>query len=208
MTARKEIRISDPLIPKIELDIKQRGIASENDWYIAAIEHFLSCKKLEHAEGMKLLVLRYPAVCLKCNKPIEAGQWGLYGRGVGVICIDCYIEKLGDKAVIAKHMKMRELTQINKALTAENERLADRLEILTYADKLTQLHEMTKEQRDLIFQYIKEPFPTDTEKQRFEEIMQHAEKQDALVRDLEQQLQKHMRYKKKPFQIPTEESST
>jgi len=206
MTTRKEIRIPDPMISKIEFDVKEQAMASENDWWIAAAEHFLSCKKLEHAEGMKLLVLRYPATCLKCSHPIEAGQWALYGRGVGAVCIDCYIGKLGDKAIIAKHMKMRELTQINHALMTENERLSDRFEILTFGDKLEQLYNTAKEQRELVFQYLKEPFPTDRERAPLSDIIQQTQKQDAILRDVESFLQKHIRLKKKrPIEFPQEQ---
>jgi hypothetical protein len=199
----KTLRLPDPLVQKIIDDVKQQGLESENEWFTKACEHFLACKKLEHAEGMKLMILRYPATCLKNPEHhIEAGQWALYGRGVGAVCIDCYVGKLGDKALIAKFLKSRELDQINKALLKENERLADRFEILAFGDKLEQIYTMNKEQRELIFKYIKEPFPSDQEKQAFEHIIQESQKQDEIIRDVETFLQKHIKIKRKPVEFP------
>src|SRR4030042_641296 len=157
---QKNMRISEQLAQAIENDTKHKGFASENEWLIKASQHLRDCTKSDEQAAMKLIILRYATSCIKCHKPIPEGQWALYGRGIGAVCMDCYIERVGDKATVAKFLKMRELSHTVKALKSEAERLADNTEVLVFAGKLDDFLKKAQQVRDLAMQYMKEPFAT------------------------------------------------
>lgn len=203
MPTQKILRLPEDLIQALENDVKQKGLPSENEYMIQALRHFITCTKTDESASMKLIVLRYDATCLKCRKHVAVGQWALYGKGVGIICMDCYVERVGDKATVAKFLKMREYTQSIKALKLEGDRLADRVEVLVFADKLTEFFKKSQELRDLAMQYMKQPFATDKERQAFEDLVRSEQEQDALLKDLSQFFEKRIK-PKKWLQIPQE----
>ncbi len=205
MVTQKILRLPEDLIQALENDVKQKGLPSENEYMIQALRHFITCTKTDESASMKLIVLRYDATCLKCRKHVEVGQWALYGKGVGIICMDCYVERVGDKATVAKFLKMREYAQSIKALRLEGDRLADRVEVLVFAGKLDEFLKKSQQTRDLAMQYMKQPFAKDEEQQKaLEDLIRSEQEQDALLKDLSTFFEKRIK-PKKWLQIPQEE---
>jgi len=177
MSSKKTYRLPKRLADAVSRDYKQQGMDSENQYVIKALEHFLICKDGMSQSQMKLIVLQYPANCKRCDKHIEAGNWALYGRGVGAICMDCYVEKIGDKALIAKWLKMRELKQVVKALRAEAERLAVNVEVGKVAEYIEKMKEKTTIMYSRLMSYFRAMGNID-ERQQLEELMRVIKEQE------------------------------
>lgn len=204
MVTQKILRLPEDLVQALENDVKQKGLPSENEYMIQALRHFITCTKTDESASMKLIVLRYDATCLKCHKHVAVGQWALYGKGVGIICIDCYVERIGDKATVAKFLKNREYDQSIRAMKREAERLADKVEVLVFAGKLDEYLKKFDELRVLGLQYMKEPFAKEEEQQKATENLIRAEDElKPLLADLKNFWEKRIK-PKKWLQIPQE----
>lgn len=103
---------------------------------------------------MHMIVLRYPGHCLKCQKALSPGDWALYGQGIGAICIDCFTQRIGDKALLAKYLKLREYERIINALKIEAERLAQTVEFGQIVEKIDMLHKTNKEIHRSLMDYF------------------------------------------------------
>lgn len=172
MVSRKQFRIPDELGIRVEKDAKEKGI-SENDWGTMCIEHFLTCKKLEQVGGLKLIMSKFPNNCLKadCRKEINIGDYVLWGKGVGVICMDCYVKRYGDKALIAKDLKMRELRQTIKAYNKELDRLSKKVNKYQFYEKVQVLQDHAAEVQTLATKYMKQEFVDGAEKEKLDEFL-------------------------------------
>jgi len=159
---------------------QQKGIDSENQYVIKALEHFLICKDGMSSSQMRLIVLQYPAKCMRCHQHIDAGNWALYGRGVGAICMDCYVERIGDKALVAKFLKMREYKQIVKALQKEAERLAVKVEVGKVAEYVEEMKEKTKIIYARLMSYFR-AMGNINERQELEELMRVIKEQEKIM---------------------------
>jgi len=198
------LRLPDDLAQALTDDVKQKGLPSENEYMIQALRHFLKCTKTDESASMKLIVLRYATTCLKCHHSIEAGKWALYGKGIGAICIDCYVERIGDKATVAKFLKNREYDQTIKAMKREAERLADKVEVLVFAGKLDEYLKKFEELRILGLQYMKQPFVKEEEQQKAtENLLRVEEELKPLLTELTNFWEKRIK-PKKWLQIPQE----
>lgn len=196
MVKTKTPRISDKLADNIEKDAKQRGLP-ENEWMTKAFEHFLICKKTDDTAPMKLIVLRYPANCLRCKGKISAGEWALYGRGVGAVCIDCYVERIGDKALIAKYLKLREWKQILKAVKAECEKFAQRLEGYQLTDKVRILETQFNDLNAETIKYLKEKIGTAEESKALENVVRATEKLKQTINEVRAFFEKLLKQRKR-----------
>lgn len=194
-------RINPKLKRAIEQDCKQRGMSSLNEYFVRALEHFLTCSKLELSAQMRLIVLKYDGKCLRCGNEVKAGNWALYGRGVGVVCMDCYIERIGDKALVAKYLKIREWKQVSKALKAECERLAQDLEDYRLIARMKELETKNKEVNKSIMQYLTEKIGTPDEQQGWEEIVRKRQEEDRLVNGIRELYEKLKIRKKRPKSV-------
>lgn len=204
MSERFGFRMTKELKDAIEKDAKQGSFPSMNEWLTEAAKHFLECKKAYQASSMRLIVLKYSGYCLnpKCKRKVEVGEWAYYGRGVGIICLDCFIERLGDKAVIAKYMKMRELRHMIKVFQAELGRLADKLDIYATADKLDELHKQATELKNLCFRYLKECVGRPEEQKALEEVIRATQKELEMLHNMEEFFAKRLKrkIKKAPYE--------
>lgn len=197
MSERETIRVPPDLKKQVAPEMKRRGIATKQDFYVEAIKHFLQCKTFDTTGAMRLIVLKYPANCLyHKDERIEAGQWAYYGSGVGAICLDAFIERLGDKAIVRKYLKNRELERTHKFLKAECNRLADRLETFEIGDKALVALRQVELEHDLAMRYFKEGLGTPEEKEFLEDLMRSNKKTKEIIRDVEDYLQKMLRLKK------------
>lgn len=197
MVKQKAFRVPDKLATQLEKDAIEKTI-SENDWGIQAFEHYLSCKKLEQVGAMRLIVLKFKDQCInpKCKRPIDAGEWALWGRGTGVICIDCYVTRIGDKPLVAKYLKMREYKQIIKALSVEADRLAGTVEGYQLGDKLNQLVESSSGMHKAAMEYLREAIGTDKEKEALEELIRSTTKNFEIQKNIELFLERSLHVKK------------
>lgn len=194
---KKTYRVPEKLIGKVQRDMKEQGIISENEYVLQAMQHFLECKKADVTQSMKLIVLKYDGKCLKCNNKVAAGNWAYYGRGVGIVCLDCSVLKgHGDKALVAKYLKSREFAHLIKSLRSEADRLADKVEIFTMGDKLASWKKKSLEVKELVFKYLTELQGTDRERQVLEEIARQSKREDELLRDIESFFERHIKIKK------------
>ena len=197
-TPEKKARISDTLAASIEKDTKEQGLASENEWMINAFEHFLTCKKTEQIAGMKLMVLKYDGHCIKGDHEVKAGDWAYYGRGVGVICLDCAISQgLGDKTLVTKYLKLREYQRLVKALKNEADRLADKVEGLTVADRFENIEKMNADLHKLVMGYLKGEFANDKERNILEEIEKLSAKLSEALNEFEQFMERVLQIKRR-----------
>jgi hypothetical protein len=195
--AQLNFSISEDLKIAIENDYKQRGFDNATDFYRKALEHFLNCKEDEKSQAMRLLVTKYDGFCLKCRHEIPKGSWALYGKGVGLICLDCYIQRIGDKTLIAKYLKNRELTQITKALQDEADRLAEKVEAYRGIEKLDSLTTQEEKLHKIALEYLQTKLGTPQEKETFEEILRENEVIKHLIRDIEEFIAKYIQIRKR-----------
>lgn len=196
MVSKKTYRIPDNLIKQIQRDMERRNITSENEWAIQAFQHVLTCKKLEPNAEMKLIVLRYPAKCIKCGSNIDAGSWGLWGRGVGAVCMDCYIERIGDKALVAKWLKMRQYQRLIKALKNEAERLGTEVEMYKLGEKVKKIDGLVSELHKKVMEYLRAQVGTADENKALEEITVLCGKAFEVLRDVQNWLEQDLEKKK------------
>jgi len=194
---QKGFRLPDNLLNQIEKDRIERNIQSENEYAIEALKHFLSCKRLETTGAMKLIVLKYPSHCLKCGESLGVGDYALWGRGIGSICMECYVKRIGDKPMIAKFLKMREWKQLIKALEKEANRLGDKVEQGQLYEKMELMFSESSAIHKLLMGFVKEGVGTEAEKKIFEDVIRLATKQFQTLRDIEDFLQRKMNLRKK-----------
>lgn len=196
-TTQKNWRLSTRILSLMAEDIKLKGAKSETEYVEKALEHYLKCKSEDVGQDFRLLLLRWDAKCLKHDgEIIKAGNWAFYGRGVGAICLDAMLERLGDRGLVAKFLKSRELKLTIQALQKEADRLADKVEAGQLAERLTELVSKVSTQDKLLAEYLKSNLPTTEEKAKLEDIMRQAQTIEELVEWIKQFLQ---RAKKRPL---------
>jgi hypothetical protein len=181
------LRISEDLIKQVQTDIEKRGV-TQTQWFLDAAEHYLACSKTEKTESMRLIVFKYAGTCLKCGRRVEGGEWGLYGRGVGVVCMDCYVEKIGDKSLVAKYLKTREYERLVKVLKQQADGYADKVEIYAVGEKHGEVTQEIKKTDELVKRYLTSAVATDQEKQVLENLVQREKDIDRYLYDLEEYL--------------------
>jgi hypothetical protein len=105
---------------------------------------------------------------------MDAGEYALYGRGVGAVCLDCHIERVGDKTTIAKYLRNRELDKVHRALSNECELLAEKVEVFRTVDKLEALIQGRKQTEELIDKYLKSGLATPQEQEVLMRVKENA----------------------------------
>jgi len=199
MAERINVRLNPKLKKACEQDAKQKDVPSFNEYVVKALEHYLTCSRLELSAQMRLIVLKYDGKCLRCKAEVKAGNWALYGRGVGVVCMDCYIERIGDKALVAKYLKLREWKQISKALKGECERYAQDLEDFRLFDKLKGMDETVENLNKAVMEYLAEKIGTAEEAKALEDVLRELKELRALtatIRELYKKLSKRKKLDK------------
>jgi len=180
---RLTIRVDDDLANTID-----KVTNNTNEYVINCIKHFLECKgKAEEIPSLRPILSKFRGKCSKpdCGKVIEVGEPCYWSKGI-VICMDCIIQKgLGDKTLIAKYLKTRELNRTLKVLQNECDRLASQIENLSVSDRLEKLISQINERNNLLFKYLTEVKPLDKERETLEELKRHSEVEKEMIRDLE-----------------------
>lgn len=187
MAAKTTVRFPKELAELIGADAENKNV-SQSQWMRDAAEHYLSCAKTDKVQSMKLIVFKYPTKCLKCGKQIEVGEWGLWGRGQGTICMDCYVERMGDKTYVTKYLKLRELKQAERAVKEELAKDLDKIDIYRVAEKHEEIDKLRQQILDLVRKFLTSQIGTDKEKEVIENLMQHDGTLDQYEHDIEEWL--------------------
>jgi hypothetical protein len=144
-------------------------------------KHFTYCIGQRDGDAllpqMKMITLKYPTRCIKkdCGKELNVGEWALYGRGVGAICIDCYVTRIGDKALMAKDIIMHEKLRLIKLYTAEVDRLRGKVEFGQFEEKVDVLFKETSDIHKAINEYFRAGIGTEQDRQQLDEILKRTE---------------------------------
>ena len=193
---KKTYRLSDSLIQQIETDWKERGLSSENEYIIKALQHFLTCKKTEESQALKLIPLKYPGKCTKCDKQLDQGEWAMWGRGVGVICTECHFKKYGDKITVKRLIRLKEIKWNISVAQKELDRILDKIldaEQKVNIYELGVLHEEAEAAKNKLVQlahdYLKRGLGTDQEKQ----VLESVKKQIWDIEELKRKIQERVR---------------
>jgi len=129
---------------KLEKEAKKNG---------KTLSDFIKWKLFEakHEEkpiAPKLLINKYNRKCMKCGRKIAIGEAFMWvGSNTG-LCLDCYVQSLGDKALASKYLKMRELTLIIRELKEQANSLADVINEAKIYDIIKKLEEIIKDLKD------------------------------------------------------------
>lgn len=156
MTKETKIRGPEDLFKRIEAEAKKEH-KSINQTMLDLLEKGFM-QQQDEIPAMRLILLKYPARCLKCNCELPAQTWAMYGKGVGAVCLDCFIEKLGDKAIVKKVMRLKELKWTIKALEQQLTVKTDELRKLDFLGTIKTMREGYGEIHKLILQYMKVDF--------------------------------------------------
>jgi len=177
----------------MEEDAKIRGEKSLTDYIQKTVEHFLKCKETEISNVMKLIILKYDGTCLKCKRKVEAGSYALYGHGLGIICLDCHVERVGDKTTVAKYLRNRELDKITSALKREADTLAEKVEVYRTIDKMEQVADSHKKLEELINKYLKSGLATPDEQNLLLEVKEEKKKFERLEEEVRRFIDRYLK---------------
>lgn len=189
----KTFRLPRKLLRLAEEDAKIKGKENLTIYTTEALEHFLKCRETEVSNVMKLIILKYDAKCLKCKHTIEAGSYALYGRGLGAICLDCHVERVGDKTTVAKYLRNRELDKVTNALKREADTLAERVEVYRTIDKIDQVAETQKKIDELVEKYLKSGLGRPEEQELLLEIKEQKKKFERLQEEVRRFIDRYLR---------------
>jgi len=158
VTKRFEIRLDEDFFKKIEAEAKKQG-KSVNQMMLDLFAKGLTYDDdVTGIPEMRLIILRYPAKCLKCGCELPPNTWAMYGKGVGAVCLDCFIEKLGDKAIVKKIMKLKELKFMLKALQKQVDQKSDELRKLNFLEIIEGMWKGDGELHKLVVDFMKAGF--------------------------------------------------
>lgn len=182
MTKRFEVRLDEDLFKKIEAEATKEG-KSVNQMMLDLLEKGFM-QEQDQVPAMRLILLKYPARCLKCGCELPPQTWAMYGKNVGAVCLDCFIEKLGDKAIVKKVMKLKELKWTIKALESQLELKSDELRKLDFLVIINDMWKGYGELRKLVVDYMKAGFDKpEKAKEQMDELERLIQKQWAIIEE-------------------------
>ena len=146
-------RVPEELYAKFRDQLDKEGLTIK-EFVINAIRDYVEAGKRGEEVSLREIVLRFQTKCRNCGRILRVGERAFWAKGWGVMCMDCYIDSMGDKALARRYMKIRELERIKKALQEDVERLAQLYEeymVFGKLDKVAQhLGDMINRLRDLV----------------------------------------------------------
>jgi len=184
VTKKISIRFDDSLFKKIEAEVQRTGKSISEVIHLLVEQGFKYSDKAEDFPEMRLILLKYHAKCLKCGCDLPPQTWAMYGKGVGAVCIDCFIEKLGDKAMVKKIMRLKELKWSIKALERQVELKSNELRKLEFLEIINDMWKGYGEIHKLVLEYLKTGFnKPDKETKALDELERLIEKQWAIIEE-------------------------
>jgi hypothetical protein len=199
-------KIDRALLQTMMLDKEERQIDSMAEYVRAALKHFPQCKEDETSQAMKPIITKYPGHCIKCKHEIEVNSWALFGQGVGLICMDCFVLKLGDKTILVKYLKNRELDRVAKALKEECDRLAGKVETLQVLNRLDDLTTQQRTITELVREFLTNKIGSPEEKKALEEFLRELDNGKRIIMDMDEFIKNYVRNRKWRKQILKEET--
>lgn len=184
MPERKEFyaRINEDLFKMLEAEAQRTG-NSINGVLNKVLDKGFTQQE-DQVPAMRLILLKYPTRCLKCQHDLPAQTWAMYGKGVGAICVECFIEKLGDKAIVKKVMRLKELRWTIKALEKQVDLKSDELRKLDFLQVIITMRNGYGEIHKLVMDYLKTGFEKpEREKKAMDELERLIEKQWAIIEE-------------------------
>jgi hypothetical protein len=194
-------RIPQKLLDDVQKDATERGFDNTSAYVIQAVKHFLVCKENEAMNAMKPIFTKYAGKCLLTGHEVPANTWVMYGKGVGIVCMDHFIERFGDKALVAKYLKNRELERIHDALTKECSRVAGDVERFRVLDKMVDLQNQQEETVRLIKDFLTHNVGTDEERKALEDVLRNITDGKKIMYDMDQFIKTLIRSRKWRRQI-------
>lgn len=152
------LRLKDDLIDRIKQEAQNRGL-TQKDLMIKALEHFFTCRKAQIEPSMREIINAYEnTYCSKCSQKIPIGQnclWGKDEKGKTIyICLGCQIEGIGDKALIKKHQKLKQIERLIKAYKNQLDNLAIQFEESDHLQKSNEVFDMLIYAHKLIMKFF------------------------------------------------------
>jgi hypothetical protein len=193
---RIELKVDQPFFDGIEQDAQQRGFKDRTTYITDAIKHFQKCKEKESAQAMKEIITKYPGKCLKCGQEIPVNSWAMFGRGVGLICLDCVVLKLGDKTIVAKYLTNRKLDRVAKALKEECDKLAGKVEELQVLSKAEDLKNQQESAIKTVLDFLTHRIGTPDENKALEEFLRQLKDGKRIIMDMDEFLKSFVRNRK------------
>lgn len=165
----KHVRIPKSLADYIEAEAKRRSL-SFTEVLNEILEKGVKKGDKAETEALKFIPLKYPGRCLKCQRNVEQGEWAYWGRGVGVICTDCFSERHGDRATAKLVVKRKEEEFAVKVLKKRVDVLADKFRDFNYWEILQELRDKAASWGKLLDTFFRYYKGTPEEEAKYEEL--------------------------------------
>lgn len=203
---RLHVNLDKTLKENMDQDARQRGFKDTTQYVTEAVKHFQKCKEKESSQAMKMIITKYPGKCLKCGHDIEVNSWAMFGRGVGLICMDCVVLKLGDKTIVAKYLKNRELDRVAKVLKEECDRLAGKVETLQVLNKLEDLKNQQESIMKVVREFLTNKIGSPEENKALDEFSRQLDDGKRIIMDMDEFIKNYVRNRKWKKQIYKQET--
>ena len=145
MTKNLTIRLDDEIYKKLEEYASRHGM-SRAQVIVEALNNLFNpianAKDVKEV-SLKEIVVKYKTTCVKCGRVIDVGEIAYWGRGVGVVCYDCYVKAnqkitgFDAKKLVKMYREIRKLKVIKSELQKEVDLLADKLNVYELLDELS-----------------------------------------------------------------------
>ena len=175
MTKNLTIRLDDEIYKKLEEYASRHGM-SRAQVIVEALNNLFNpianAKDVKEV-SLKEIVVKYKTTCVKCGRVIDVGEIAYWGRGVGVVCYDCYVKAnqkitgFDAKKLVKLYREIRKLKVIKSELEKEVNYLADKLNVYELLDDLnTRLKNVESKLEAIITNLLSD----EQDKQKFYEL--------------------------------------
>lgn len=182
----------------------------QKEFVIQAIQEFVNPRPEKEVlgPGLKAIITKYPGQCSKCGDPIPIGSQAWYGkRQKGsrpiLICLNCMVKGMGDRALAKRYLKTRELQITIKGLKKIADELCESLFDPGLFEKSENFQRVVSEAVEHYAKYLKAaPGEEQVHLTRFLDLLRNAERISKGLDDfLELQIQRLRKVKKEPIVV-------
>lgn len=205
MTKKISIRFDDDLFKKIEAEIQTSGKSQTEVIHLLVEQGLKYDKDAKDVQRMKEIITKYDGRCIKCGENIPAQSSALWGKGIGLLCMDCYIKRIGDKAVVRKVMKLKELNWQIQAFKKILDELAEKYRLFNLYELIDRLSKGDEELNKKNWEFLREKIGTEDERKTIETIVHKVQQQRKIMDEIYQFMQipfkKKKKRKKKSYEV-------
>lgn len=195
MSTKESFRVSEKLGEQIEKYIKNRKI-TKTELYTQALKHFFTCRTVEPSFALREICLKYRGACRICKKDLKVGDYAMWGRGAGAVCLECHAKRYGAIGSVRKYMKSMELSFTLKNLKIQCDEKALELRKWNLYEKMQELFNRDSELSKLLFLYLRERFADEEGKKTLEDVKELIDDQNKLIHDVDMFLRIPIKQKK------------